>query len=125
MNQIYLPYPVEVILKIISWVFTIIIDLIEPILKPLMMIGLRCSAIFVVVSAIFSVYVHFCYDLTIGQSFLMFGILIGGFVAFIGAVHLINFVLIKVIRPPLANIIFAPVAVSFTIPNIRKNSKRY
>lgn len=125
MNRIYLPYPIEVILKIFSWIFAIIIDLIELILKPFRMIGLRCSAVFVILAASFCGYVHFRYALTIGQSFSMLGALIGVFVAFLGAVHLINFVLIKVIRPPLANIIFAPVAVSFTIPIIRKNSKKH
>lgn len=125
MNRIYLPYPIEIILKVLSWTIVIIIDTIELILKPFRMIGLRCSAVFVTLAALFCGYVHFRYALTIGQSFSMFGTIIALFVAFLGAIHLLNFVLIKVIRPPLANIIFASVVVSFTIPNIRKNSKKH
>ena len=123
MNRIYVPYPIEVVLKVFSWITVIIIDIIDLILKPFMMIGLRCSAIFAIVSALFCGYTHFVHHFTIGQSFLMFGALLALFAAFLGAVHLIDFVLAK-IRPPFLNIIFETVVVSFRRPCLRSKAKR-
>lgn len=116
MNRVYLPYPIELIAKLVSWLAVLVVDSIEFILKPVMRIGVKCFVAFTAVAAIFCGYSYFHYSLTIGQALLQFGALIALFAAFVAVVRLVNLVLVKVVRPPLANVIFAPVAISFRMP---------
>ncbi|MBQ8245800.1 MAG: hypothetical protein IJZ42_01570 [Lachnospiraceae bacterium] len=123
MNRMYLPYPIETFVKIVSWFAIITIDLIEFLLAPFMRIGVKCFAAFAIAATLFSGYVYFSYELMINQAFSIFSTLIITFLMFIGFVHLIKYVLRKVIRPPFANIVFAPVAVSFRRPYSYKKAK--
>ena len=115
-NRIYLPHPVEIFIKVISWVVVIAIDLIEFILSPFMRIGAKCFAAFAIVATIFSGYTYLSYDLITSHAFFIFGAMLAAFLVFICAVRLIKYVLINVIRLPFANIIFAPVCISFRRP---------
>lgn len=116
MNRIYLPYPIELILKIISWFTVIVIDTIELVLTPFMHIGPKCSAVFAALAAIFSTYAYLSVGITISQALSLFGTLLVLFAVFLIVVHLINYLFVKVFRPPFANVIFAPVALSFRCP---------
>ena len=125
MNKIYLPYPIELILKIIAWIVAILIDTIELIFTPFKRIGLKCSAVYIVLDVIFSIYVCLSFGLTIVQGFSLFGTLLLFFILFLCAVHLIHYVLVKICRPPFAKIIFTPVPLSFRRPYFLRRKYRY
>lgn len=125
MNKIYLPYLVELILKIVSWIIVILIDTIELIFTPFKRIGLKCSVVFVALSAVFCVYASLSFGLTIGKALSFFVVLLILFVIFLGVVNLINYLLVNICRPQFANIIFAPVCVYFRKPNFLRRGYRY
>lgn len=123
MNRIYLPYPIEVFAKIISWFTVIVIDTIEFILAPFMRLGFKCFMVHTVASAIFTGYVYFTRGLTFTEAAIMLGLLVAGFLALVISVRVIRRLLVKVIRPPFAEIVFESVAVSFRRPRRYKKIK--
>ena len=125
-NRIYVPYPIEVFLKIISWVAVIVIDTIDVILMPFMRMGIRCFGLFAAAAALASGYSYFRYDLIAREALLFFAALLIAYLAFLCTIRLIKCILTKAIRPPFEDIIFAPVCVSFRRPAflIRKHNRR-
>ena len=123
MNRIYLPYPIEVLVKVLAWPVIILIDLIELLLAPFSRIGTRGFAIFTVAFAVLSSYAFFAYNLTIAQALAAFAILIAAFWALLSLLRFVKGILAKNIRPPFARIIFETVVVSFRRPCIVRKIK--
>ncbi len=106
MNRIYFPYPIEVLLKVISWITVIAIDLVEFILAPFMHIGFKCFTVLSFAAAIFTGYAHFAYDLVFNHTLILFGVIIAGLLAFLVLIRVLKLILTKVVRPPFADIVF-------------------
>ena len=123
MNRIYVPYPIELLAKIISWFVVIVIDVTEFVLAPFMRIGLKCITVFTTAAAILTGYVYFTQDLALAHAAVMFGAIVAAFLASLLLLRGVKHVLIKVIRPPFAAIVFESVAVSFRRPMRGKKAK--
>lgn len=123
-RRIYVPFPIEVILKIISWTVVIAIDIVEFVMAPFMRIGIKCCCVFALLAAIFSGYVFFDFDLLLHETLLLYVLLLLLFLVCMCAIRLLKYILIKIIRPPFAEIVFESVAVSFRRPFVVKRNER-
>ena len=123
-GRIYVPYPIEVILKIISWLFVIAIDIVECILAPLMCLGIKSFCVFAVFASVYSGYMFFSFDLLLREALLLNVLLLALFLVLVCITHLLQYVLTKLIRPPFARIVFESVAVSFSRPRLVKRNAR-
>ena len=123
-GRIYVSYPIEVILKIVSWTIVIVIDVIDFALVPFMHLGAKSFCVFAALASIYSGYMFLSFDLLLREAFLLNVSLLALFLVLVRITHLLQYVLTKLIRPPFARIVFESVAVSFSRPRLVKRNAR-
>ena len=121
MNRIYLSRPMEILAKIVSWILVITIDLFEFILAPFMHIGAKCIAALTLVAAGCTGYVYFALSMPFAKAAALFGGALAAILIVLCVLRIVKHVLVKVIRPPFADVVFESVAVSIRRP--RRNVK--
>lgn len=123
--RIYVPYLIEILLKVVAMPIYLIINVIALSLLPFQYMGKRCLIVYSVASAIFSV----CVCIKHSLLFVLMPVILLGLIIFalflVSAIYWLKKLLTRISNYLFNNIIFAPVCITFRRPIPRKNLRMY